>query len=50
MGFSKAKLQTWLDKALRHIAPKSPQHIHIDQLGASEATGKAANFTPWRGP
>jgi hypothetical protein len=42
MELSKAKLQTWLDEALRHLAPKSPQHIHIDQLGASEAIGEAA--------
>jgi len=38
MGLSKAKLQTWLEEALRHVAPKAPQHIHIDQLGASAAT------------
>lgn len=40
MELLKTKLQTWLDEALRHIAPKSPQHIHIDQLGASEANGE----------
>ena len=40
MELLKAKLQTWLDEALRHVATKSPQHIHIDQLGASDATGE----------
>jgi len=38
MGLSKARLRTWLDAALGHVTPKAPQHIHIDQLGASQTT------------
>ncbi len=42
MELSKSKLRVWLDEALRHVDPKAPQHIHIDQLGAEGASGEVA--------
>jgi hypothetical protein len=42
MELSKTRLRRWLDEALGHVSPRSPQHVHLDQLGAGEATGESA--------